>query len=236
MSALIFSFGSNLSRAQMRRRCPRSEYAGPATLRGYRLAFMGHSGRWGGAVATVVPDPDACVRGTVHALTAPDLRAMDACEGHPFVYRRRTETVRGRGRAIEVQLYVLEDRPFGLPSSEYYQTVRLGYSQHKFRISDLDDAVMFSGRVAREQAERQRQISLHLDRLERDRSFDLRPLRRPARLVSSMVTPTPEPDDEALLWAGDVPSWRRDEWLGDEPEDFDLRDLETSGIRIDRGQ
>ena len=40
---LYFAYGSNLDPTQMRRRCPTSAPAGPATLDGWRLAFGGHS-------------------------------------------------------------------------------------------------------------------------------------------------------------------------------------------------
>ncbi len=49
---LYFAYGSNLSEAQMRARCPGARPAGRAALHGYRLAFAGYSALWGGAVAT----------------------------------------------------------------------------------------------------------------------------------------------------------------------------------------
>ena len=65
---LYFAYGSNLDGAQMRRRCPTSAPAGPATLDGWRLAFGGHSRTWGGPVATLVKDPDEWVDGLLYAL------------------------------------------------------------------------------------------------------------------------------------------------------------------------
>ncbi|HEU4539435.1 MAG TPA: gamma-glutamylcyclotransferase family protein, partial [Polyangiaceae bacterium] len=96
---LVFSFGSNLDEAQMRRRCPSARPVGRARLPGHALVFGGFSGRWGGAVASVVRARGQAVEGVLYALLAADLAALDAFEGHPFVYERTARLVTAEGGA-----------------------------------------------------------------------------------------------------------------------------------------
>jgi gamma-glutamylcyclotransferase len=87
--SLYFAYGSNLSPAQMRARCPGSQAVGTAVLPNYALAFGGYSFGWGGAVATIERTPGAQVEGLVYLLTRADLMRLDGYEGHPFAYRRQ---------------------------------------------------------------------------------------------------------------------------------------------------
>lgn len=83
----------------MRRRCPRAVPVAFAELRGYQLAFAGHSASWRGAVATVVPARGWVVPGLVYRLPREELLLLDGYEGHPFVYRRVRRRVVKIGRA-----------------------------------------------------------------------------------------------------------------------------------------
>jgi gamma-glutamylcyclotransferase (GGCT)/AIG2-like uncharacterized protein YtfP len=85
---LYFAYGSNLSPAQMRARCPASQVVGTAILPNHALAFGGYSVGWGGAVATIERSPGAQVEGLVYLLTRADLHRLDGYEGHPHSYRR----------------------------------------------------------------------------------------------------------------------------------------------------
>jgi hypothetical protein len=185
-------------------------------------------------------------------------RAERSREGHPFVYERQEAIVRGRNnRKIAVEFYMMTGRPFGVPSDSYYETIRVGYRQHKFKIADLDDAVMNSIDLRAEQQERWTLISEHRERLDRDRASRQRSLftpvrpaatllapRRPARVSPPEPDPSLDPELSELLWASETPSWRRerdvvisdDLWGADESSEVDFSELETSGIRISRGQ
>ena len=130
---LYFAYGSNLDGAQMRRRCPTSAPAGPATLDGWRLAFGGHSRTWGGPVATLVKDPDEWVDGLLYALTPGELAVLDRCEGHPLCYRRRlllvTDDSNRRRRAHVYVLPVDEEAP---PAPAYLGVLRRAYRRLGF--------------------------------------------------------------------------------------------------------
>ena len=124
-----FAYGSNLSEAQMKARRPGARHAGRAALRGYRIAFAGYSALWGGAVATLAPDPKGRVRGVLYELTAPDLEALDRWEGHPHYYRRVRATVTdGQRRDRRVHLYVMTpERALGEPAMEYLVALLRAY-------------------------------------------------------------------------------------------------------------
>jgi gamma-glutamylcyclotransferase len=124
-----FAYGSNLGEAQMRARCPGARPAGRAALRGYRLAFAGYSALWGGAVATLAPDPRGRVRGVLYDLTPADLEALDQWEGHPHYYRRVRATVTdGRRRERRVHLYAMTpEHALGEPAMEYLMALLRAY-------------------------------------------------------------------------------------------------------------
>jgi gamma-glutamylcyclotransferase (GGCT)/AIG2-like uncharacterized protein YtfP len=148
MTTLYFAYGSNLSEAQMRARCPQARPGGRAALRGYRLAFAGYSALWGGAVATLAPDPKGRVRGVLYELTPSDLEALDCWEGHPHYYRRvRTSVTDGRRRNRKVQLYVMTpNRALGEPAMDYLVALLRAYVALGFEVKDLLRAVRGAGR------------------------------------------------------------------------------------------
>lgn len=156
----VFAYGSNLHLDQMRRRCPSARKIALVALENHRLAFVGHSRGWGGAVATVLPADGKLVAGVVYKISLDDLRTLDACEGAPRVYEREPIMVRSlrTNKLIEADCYFL-DRAFGAPSTDYVSTIRLGYTRWGFDGKWLDNAVRYSKRrsqrFAAERAERE---------------------------------------------------------------------------------
>lgn len=145
-SGLVFCFGSNLSRYQMRRRCPRSIYVGIATLFNYRLAFRGASKGWGGAVATVVPSKGRRVAGTLYVVGPLELLRLDRYEGHPWCYLRRAMHVRiGRKRtAVNAWVYVRQGGSFGPPAHDYLNTISKAYDCFHFDKNLLIASLVYS--------------------------------------------------------------------------------------------
>jgi len=135
---LYFAYGSNLDREQMEARCPGARVVGPARLPGHRLEFAGHSARWGGGVATVVPAEDAAVNGVLYQLLPRHLEALDRQEGHPFLYERVVRSVvDAAGHARRAHVYVMvepEPAPVGL---RYLQVLRTEYLRLGFAEEDL---------------------------------------------------------------------------------------------------
>ncbi len=130
---LYFAYGSNLSREQMRSRCPESRFVRRAWLPGHRLAFSGYSKKWGGAVATIVVEVDYAVPGLVYELGARDLEALDGFEGYPRVYQRKLAVVHDDdARDLHVVTYyqVAETVRFGEPSERYRGVIEAAYREH----------------------------------------------------------------------------------------------------------
>lgn len=126
---LVFAYGSNLDVRQMRARCPSADPLEPAMLRQARLVFGGHSARWGGGVATLVPDPSSVVFGALYRLAPGDLPGLDRFEGAPFVYERVRLSlcdVYGRRRRAQayVKLHAARARP---PAPTYLMTILRAY-------------------------------------------------------------------------------------------------------------
>ena len=131
--SLVFSFGSNLHEPQLRERCPDAMQVGPATLHGFRLAFVGHSARWGGAVATVRPTAKAETPGELVLLTDADLARLDGFEGAPQVYKRtrvqvQTWAASGAARAVSAWTYT-RDGGEADPSLTYVSRIACGYGR-----------------------------------------------------------------------------------------------------------
>lgn len=166
---LVFAYGSNLDWDQMKARCPSARVVGAAALIGFRLAFVGWSSRWRGAVATVIKSSGNLTAGMVYRISWPDLNRLDGFEGAPQHYTREPCHVRmlGTEDEIEVDTYVL-DRDHGAPSKAYVETIRRGFKKWGFDPRWLSNAVRFSKRradsAARRRAEQAREHAADLRR------------------------------------------------------------------------
>jgi gamma-glutamylcyclotransferase (GGCT)/AIG2-like uncharacterized protein YtfP len=135
---LYFAFGSNLDVAQMLRRCPDSRLVGRAVLKNHALCFAGYSAFRHGAVASVTPRNGSQTQGVVYELDSYDLRALDACEGHPFVYQRVARlVVLSDGRRVRAHTYVHRSHYICGPGSAYLNLIRRAYQKHGFDLRSL---------------------------------------------------------------------------------------------------
>ena len=138
---LYLAYGSNMSPAQMQRRCPGARLIGAVVLDGYRLAFAGYSRGWGGGVATVIPEPGAQVAGAVYDISAAHLEALDRCEGVPFAYMRCRREVALAGAKRRPWIYIKQDETPCLPSQEYVDRIAAGYHSLGLDLAHLQDAI-----------------------------------------------------------------------------------------------
>jgi gamma-glutamylcyclotransferase (GGCT)/AIG2-like uncharacterized protein YtfP len=125
-----FAYGSNLSKAQMRSRCPAAKALFSATLPNYKLIFVGWSRQRRSAVATIRAFRGERVRGGVYDVTEIDARALDRSEGVPDSYMRIKVNVFGDDshQPVEAFTYIktsqeAEDKP----SPEYLKVIEDGY-------------------------------------------------------------------------------------------------------------
>jgi gamma-glutamylcyclotransferase (GGCT)/AIG2-like uncharacterized protein YtfP len=130
-----FAYGSNLDAVQMAARWPEATAVTTAVLANHRLAFAGHSRNWGGAVATLVAQDGAEVRGVVYAVSEAGLQALDAFEGVPVNYTRTSfEVIAPTGATLAAWAYVKppEASERGQPSHAYLETLRRAYDRLGF--------------------------------------------------------------------------------------------------------
>jgi gamma-glutamylcyclotransferase (GGCT)/AIG2-like uncharacterized protein YtfP len=143
-TATYFAYGSNLSLAQMHRRCPSAVVLGRAALPNHRLAFAGHSAAWGGAVAHVARAPGDKVEGILYLLTERDVEALDRCEGVPIVYDRVVKTVvdeHGRRRRAHVYRLDPELAIESIPGARYFEVISSAYRRLGFARDPLHAAL-----------------------------------------------------------------------------------------------
>lgn len=124
-----FAYGSNLSIAQMRQRCPDAKRRTSARLPNYKLVFTGRSRSQNGGTATIQLHKGEHVLGGVYEIDAKCLRELDRYEGYPTVYDRMNVIVfSDLGDAIEAVAYYKKDRaPEEAPAPQYLSAIRKGY-------------------------------------------------------------------------------------------------------------
>ncbi len=131
---LYFAYGSNMSRTQMRQRCPDHEVIGKAMLPGYSLCFPRHSQMRNCGVAGIVEAPDAEVWGVIYRLHDEDLAALDKREGydpakpvHVNRYNRMTVRVLRDRLPLDCLTYLARAEPgTHVPSVDYMTTLITG--------------------------------------------------------------------------------------------------------------
>jgi hypothetical protein len=114
---LHFAYGSNMSRALMRR-CPSARAVGPAVLEGHRFVITRDG------YASVVRCPGARVHGLLWRLGPRDLAARHHYEGVASgLYRPVMRPVRCEGRSVPALVYIGRARGEGRPRPGYQALV-----------------------------------------------------------------------------------------------------------------
>ena len=142
---LYFAYGSNLSLAQMRERCPDSVPIAAHILPDHRLEFVGSSSqRWGvGGVATVVPQPGSKVYGALYRLTAEDEARLDLYEAvNPArpgegKYVKNEKLLDYKGEWALLYLATAMVQGVNSPSTKYLGVIRQGYRDWGLPLDEL---------------------------------------------------------------------------------------------------
>ena len=121
-----FAYGLNLNKKQILERCPDSKPMFVATLRNYKLVFVGWSRQWRGGVASIKPFRGERVRGAVYELSDRDLRRLDKYE---VSYNRLKVTVFDEdGEPVAAITYIKSEQSEETqPSKEYLSLIQQGY-------------------------------------------------------------------------------------------------------------
>lgn len=126
-----FAYGSNLSKKQMRERCPECKPKSDAVLPNYKLIFVGWSRQWRGGTASIKRSAGGKVKGAVYEVTERDIRRLDSLEGYPGTAAKVNVTVYTEDdEAIKAFTYMrtgqIEETE---PSKEYATTIWEGYRE-----------------------------------------------------------------------------------------------------------
>ncbi len=124
-----FAYGSNLNKKQMLERYPDSKPLFVATLRNYKLVFVGWSRQWRGGITSIKPFRGERVLGALYELSDRDLRRLDSYEGYPGNYNRLKVTVFDEdSEPVEAITYIKSQQSEETqPSKDYLSLVQQGY-------------------------------------------------------------------------------------------------------------
>ena len=140
------AYGSNLSEARMRQRCPGAEAFGTSVIVGYRMLFKQSMT---GAYATIEQDANSCVPVLIYRMTAADEARLDRFEGYPKYYYKREffqpvwnlKGHRLKKRRTCIAYIMHEHRLLGEPSTDYFRLLDDGYDRWGFDKEALDAAL-----------------------------------------------------------------------------------------------
>ena len=113
---LYFAYGANMHPEAMSWRCPKAQADGAFILRDWELKFYNH--------ATIEFCPGAEVAGVIWDITADCERSLDAFEGYPNYYIKRTWTQDG----VEFFFYEMTNPKTGTPSPVYVSDIAESYA------------------------------------------------------------------------------------------------------------
>ena len=121
-----FAYASNLSKQQMKSRCPDARPLFTATLPNYKLVFTGWSREWRGGKATIKSFRGEKVRGAIYEVSDACLRQLDKYE--PGYTRFNVTVYDEDNQPQQAVAYIksgqIEESP---PSKEYGAVIRQGY-------------------------------------------------------------------------------------------------------------
>ena len=118
---LYFAYGSNMNKAQMSIRCPRSKPLAIARFSGHRFLINSRG------VATVIPDRNYSVYGVIWRLSDGDEDALDYYEGiKDEIYYKKIISVQVANDQISTLTYIANDAVQGIPRAGYLEKVIAG--------------------------------------------------------------------------------------------------------------
>jgi gamma-glutamylcyclotransferase (GGCT)/AIG2-like uncharacterized protein YtfP len=112
---LMFSYGANMHPGNMSWRCPQAQASRAFILRDWELRFYSH--------ATIEPRKSATTHGVLWAITEECEAHLDAFEGFPSYYTKRTWIQDGQ----QFFFYEMTDPKSGRPSPGYVADIRESY-------------------------------------------------------------------------------------------------------------
>ena len=126
---LYIAYGSNMNAAQMKKRCPNSDWLGVACLEGWTLTLP--------FFANIEPSANGRVPVRVWGLTAEDEKSLDRREGvdHGNYYKQNLN-ITFNGQTVSAMVYIMTDeykkRTDKKARDGYVDTILEGYKECGF--------------------------------------------------------------------------------------------------------
>jgi cation transport regulator ChaC len=133
-----FAYGENMHPEVMAARCAGAEVLGIGRLDGFRLGFFNHSGRWDGALESVVQEPGSTVFGVLYRLEFGEGETLDdyldaRLDGLGSHFHYPVDVILEDGSCTDALIYMMSDMgPARAPSAEY-----LGFLAEAARLNGL---------------------------------------------------------------------------------------------------
>jgi len=144
---LYFAYGMNTNRAQMADRCPMAKSLGRAVLMNHEFRFARH--------ADIIVNPEYNTQGVLWDITPECEKNLDALEGFPNYYLKKTVRVLHNNKAVECMTYYMAGENIDeMPSDGYLEMLFEGYKAH-----NVDDYQIYESLALIDSIkERQKQI------------------------------------------------------------------------------
>ena len=131
-----FAYGMNTNLAQMAMRCPNAKCLGAARLPNHEFRFARH--------ADILPIPGFVTHGVLWEITDDCLISLDALEGYPNYYQRKTVTVQHQLQSIETMTYyMIGNIPDESPGPGYVEMLQQGYFENRVPDQQINQALDF---------------------------------------------------------------------------------------------
>ena len=122
-----FTYGSNMNRKQMGKRCPGSKFLKKVYLGNYKFVYDGFSKNRDGAVANIIESKGDIIWGGLFEISDSNLTALDYYEGYPKAYNRKTVEVKDTtGNVFNAYVYYRIGKNIGIPNEEYRKLIIQG--------------------------------------------------------------------------------------------------------------
>jgi gamma-glutamylcyclotransferase (GGCT)/AIG2-like uncharacterized protein YtfP len=126
---LYFAYGANMNMDSMSWRCPASRPVGAFILKDWELEFYSH--------ANIRESTGNSVHGVLWAITEDCERSLDAFEGFPDYYIKRSWVQDSR----HIMFYEMTDFKRGQPSPGYISDIRSSYHHWHLPVECLDQII-----------------------------------------------------------------------------------------------
>ncbi len=135
--SLYAAYGSNLNKAQMLKRCPKSVPFTSIVLNRFRLSFKG--------VADVEISKTHNVFFGIYKISNECEKSLDGYEEFPTIYKKYYFNHKLKGKDEKVMYYAMNKSfDYAVPSIKYFNVIKQGFKDWGFSLNNLVEAGLHS--------------------------------------------------------------------------------------------